>query len=92
VFYLSMLKGGVKLPATIAGSCVPRDPNAPRLGPPPSNDKPPVCDHLSMRRRECVQLLNTLGYTGAGPGVSFHPVAVQSAYPHNDTDAGIYSP
>ena len=49
VFYLSMLKGGVKLPATIAGSCVPLDPKAPRLGPPPSNDKPPVCDHLSMR-------------------------------------------
>lgn len=50
VFYLSVLKGGAKLPATVAGSCVPRDPNTPpRLGPPPSSDKPPVCDHLSMR-------------------------------------------
>ena len=49
VFYLSLLKGRASLPATVAGTCVPRDPNAPPLGPPPSSDKPPVCDHLSMR-------------------------------------------
>ena len=49
VFYLSVLKGRASLPATVAGTCVPRDPNAPRLGPPPTSDKPPVCDQLSMR-------------------------------------------
>jgi uncharacterized protein (TIGR03435 family) len=39
VYYLSTVNGGVKLPLTVPGSCVPMDPN---VGPPPPGRKTPA--------------------------------------------------
>jgi len=46
VYYLSMGKGGLKLPATKPGTCTPWDKKGPP--PPPNPDKPPTCDYTLM--------------------------------------------
>lgn len=46
VYYLSLSKGGLKLPATAPGSCTPWDKKSPP--PPPYPDKPPTCDYILM--------------------------------------------